>query len=243
MLETLPTESLETLSTDIITGHWPNFLAQDDFLQANLTREWVKFFKSIQGLSDRYVAKNTEQFSSQWIYRRYASITERERGKVLIDSHAIPDVVYEREMLGNLVLAVALTDKQHVSTAKLNGEPIAAYLEEAGFGYLYLPPLEKGRHEFTYSIGMQVLPLYVSHTGTSNIYRLYHAEMEVRIDLKMYGTQVVRVVGIDKPTKVSSSNEFLTVNAFEYVDQARSVDLHIHGRNMQGERGTVIISF
>jgi len=243
MLATLPTEPLETFSTDIITGHWPNFLAQDDFLQADLTQEWVEFFKKIQGLSDRYVAKNTEQFSSQWIYRKYAKFTERERGRVLIDTLAIPDVVYERDMLGNLVLAVPLPEKQHVSTANLDGEPIAAYLEEAGFGYIYLPPLKKGQHEFTYSIGRQVLPLYVRHTGTSNVYRLHQAARELSIDLKMYGTQVVRVVGVEKPTKVSSSNEFLTVIAFEYDDEARSLDLHIHGRNMQGERGTVTISF
>jgi len=42
---------------------------------------------------------------------------------------------------------------------------------------------------------------------------------------------------------VSSSNEFLAVIAFEYDGEAKTLDLQIHGRDMQGERGTVSISF
>jgi len=187
-LATLPSEPIENFSSDIITAHWPNLLAQDDFLQADVTRAWVDLYKRIQRRSDRYLAKNTEQFSSQWIYNRFGRITEPEPGRVLIDTSSIPEVAYERDMLGNLVLAVALPEGKHVSTARLDGEPIPAYLEEAGFGYLYLPPLERGRHEFTYSTGDQVLPLYVNHTGTYNVYRLHQAEREVRMDLKMYGT-------------------------------------------------------
>ena len=87
------------------------------------------------------------------------------------------------------------------------------------------------------------MPTYVNHTGTYNVYRLDHVEDGVRINLEMYGIQTVRVVGVQLPAGVSSSNPFLQIVSFDYDPETSVLDMQISGRDMQGERGTIRISY
>lgn len=66
--------------------------------------------KKVQTRPDRYLAKNTEQLFSQWLYTRYTKVTETELGEVIIENTAMLGEVYENELLGNLVLAVVLKE-------------------------------------------------------------------------------------------------------------------------------------
>lgn len=70
-----------SLKTDIIESHWVNWLATDDFLQPAVKKKWILFFRSIQARADRYLAKNTEQLFSQWLYQRYTKVNEPFRGR------------------------------------------------------------------------------------------------------------------------------------------------------------------
>ena len=72
-LAALPTSPINRIVTDIIETHWTNLLAQDDWLQGFVNERWEKLFLAIQERPNRYLAKNTEQFSSQWLYKRHAN--------------------------------------------------------------------------------------------------------------------------------------------------------------------------
>ncbi|UCH09308.1 MAG: hypothetical protein JSU61_08690 [Fidelibacterota bacterium] len=242
-LAAVPSEPIETFETDIIESHWPNWLASDDFLQPALNQRWIDFFRAVQAERDRYLAKNTEQFSSQWLYFRYTTVEEARPGEVAIDNTAMPDEAYQEDFLGNLVLAVVLGEGEHVSEALLDGESVAAYLEEAGFGYIYLPPLEQRRYDFTYAVGDETMPAYVNHTGTYNIYTFRTNDEETVIDLKMYGTQELAVKVSAQPRAVRSSNPHLKVLDSTYDDQSGMYSLTLSGRDMQGERGTVTLTY
>lgn len=242
-LAAVPSESIETFETDIIESHWPNWLAQDDFLQPELNQKWIAFFREIQATRDRYLAKNTEQFSSQWLYFRFTTLAEARRGEVVIDNTAMPDEAYQADFLGNMVLAVALGEGEHVSKALLEGEPVAAYLEEAGFGYIYLPPLERRRYGFTYEVSDATMPAYVNHTGTYNVYAFRSGDEETVVDLKMYGTQEVAVKVPAQPKAIRSSNPHLKVLGSTYDDQSGMSSITLSGRDMQGERGILTLTY
>jgi hypothetical protein len=105
---TLPRTPLVQQQTDIIESHWPNWLAQDDFLQREVTDKWIAYYKSVQQQSDRYVAKNTEQLHPQWLYKRYCKVIETRPGTVTIDNSSMPSEPYRFNMLGSMVLKLKL---------------------------------------------------------------------------------------------------------------------------------------
>ncbi len=238
----LPKEPLERYETDIIESHWANWLATDDFLQPSLNQQWIDYFRSIQSHPDHYLAKNTEQFSSQWLYKKYTMVSEKLPGTVIIDNKNMPQEPYKYELLGNMVLSISLTHNQHVSKAELNGEPISAYFEEAGYGYIYLPPLQRKDYKLTYEIGDASMPLFVNNTGTYNIYEVSIKKNQMKFDLKMYGTQTVRIK-CPLPTAVLSSNPYLKIIKQTYDVDNQLLLLEIYGRDMQGERGEITVAF
>lgn len=67
-LSTLPRTPIDEQESSVIESHWSNWLAQDDFLQAAVNEEWINYYKQAQNQENRYIAKNSEQFNSQWLY-------------------------------------------------------------------------------------------------------------------------------------------------------------------------------
>lgn len=242
-LASLPSEPIDNFKTDIIESHWPNWLAQDDFLQHDLNQKWIEFFEDVQERPDRYLAKNTEQLFSQWLYSSYTKVSEFEPGEVVIDNTAMPYEVYENEFLGNLVLAVALQDDQHLSRAELDGEPIPACDEAGGYGYLYLPPINKAVSRLSYAIGREMISNCVLNRGTYNIYRVAQMDGTLEIDLKMYGEQTVEVRTPEPPSEITSSNPFLQVVDYNYSQSEEITRIEVKGRDMQGELGQLTLVF
>ena len=236
--DSIPAET----SSVVVESHWANWLAYDDHLQRAVNRQWINYLRKIQADRDHYLSKNTEQLYSQWLYKKYTKVSEPKTGKVLIDNRSMIDDAYQYDHLGNIVLAVELKEGEHVSSARLDDKPIAAYYEAEGFGYIYLPPLSKKNYTLEYKIGNQRIDRHVYNNGTYNVYNVIDHGSSLEIDLKMYGEQVVEVY-TSKPTSVISSNENLRVSSFSYDDERNIAYLTINGRNIQGERGTISLKY
>ncbi|MGD8780831.1 MAG: hypothetical protein PVH88_17935 [Ignavibacteria bacterium] len=240
-LSALPKESYDKYESDVIETHWPNLLAQDYSLQDELNKKWVEFFKNIQRSDTKYLSKNTEQNNSQWLYKKYAQV-EIEDGKVFIDNSQMPDDAYKYDLLGNFVLKIKLNDGQHISKALLNAQPISAYFEDEGFGFIYLPKLEKENYELDYEVGSNYIDKVVYNKGTYNVYSVKDKDGKFVFDIKMYGTQNVNIK-CPKPVKVSSSNPNLEILSQEYSEADNELILLVKGRDMQGEKGTITVNF
>ncbi len=241
-LASLPTEPIESFETDIIETHWPNLLAADDFLQPALNRQWIAFFKNVQSRPDRYLAKNTEQLYAQWLYKRHTQVEELVSGEVTIDNRSMPEEAYVSGIVGNLVLAVPLEHGQHISEALLDGAPIAAYYEDGGYGYIYLPPLERKVYRFEYGVGGAPMRRVVNNTGTYTVYDVDDFDTEMRLDIKMYGQQYVEI-RTTPPKSVASLNEHLRIESQRYDSDRGVLILLMSGRNIQGERGTIVLNY
>lgn len=238
----LPREAVDAYESDIIESHWANWLATDDFLQPDLNQEWIDYFMEIQAHPDHYLAKNTEQFSSQWLYRKYASVEETAPGNVTIDNRNMPEKAYQYKLLGNLVLAIPLTEGKHFSDGALNGKPIPACYETSGFCYLYLPPLQKKKYALTFQLGDTPMDRIVHLDGTYNVYQVEDQGNKFRIQIRMYGTQEVKIK-CDAPDKVRSLNPHLKILSQVHDDQTGLLILTLKGRDMQGETGWIEILF
>ncbi|MGQ9798405.1 MAG: hypothetical protein ACUVRG_03790 [Ignavibacterium sp.] len=240
-LAALPTAPLEEYKTDIIETHWPNWLAQDYFLQSELNKQWINYYKNIQRSKTHYLAKNTEQFYSQWLYKKYANV-DISKGKILIDNRNMPQIVYDEDLLGNLVIKIALDYNQHVSKAEINGKPISAYNEDEGFGFIYLNKLGKDTYELTYEIGEKTMPIYINNTGTYNIYDVAITKNSLDFKIKMYGTQTVKIK-CPEPKSIKSDNPNLKIISSNYDKKDELLFLELYGRNIQGEVGNILINF
>jgi hypothetical protein len=241
-MASLPKQKLEEYKTDIIEAHWANWLATDDFLQHELNQQWIAYFQDIQKSEKHYLAKNTEQLHSQWLYNHFTKIEEEKIGTVNIDNTKMPKEAYNNDLLGNLVLKIKLKDNEHVSSAKLKDGNIAAYFEEFGYGFIYLPRLQQEKYQLTYIVGEEELPIFVNNTGTYNVYSVNTNENEIDISLRMYGTQNV-LIKTSKPKKVISDNEYLKILSEKYDENKQMLSLELYGRDMQGETGNLKLIF
>jgi len=240
--ESLPTVPPLDQESDVIESHFVNWLSEERDRQSDITGKWIAFFRSVQELEERYLAKNTEQLHSQWLYNRYTRINESDPGEVIIDNTDMPDEAFNFNLLGNMVLKIRLENGKHVSFASFDNMPIASYFEECGYAFLYLPPVKKGTHVLKYETGSFPMPEYIFNAGTYNIYRFENKERSIEIDIKMYGTQNV-TIKCRRPVAVDSSNPNLRILSVSY-DQAKALlSINISGRNITGESGTIVLTF
>ncbi|MFO7445002.1 MAG: hypothetical protein R6W90_01490 [Ignavibacteriaceae bacterium] len=238
-LASLPAASLEEYETDIIETHWPNWLAQDYFLQEELNKKWIEFFTNIQKSKTHYLAKNTEQLYSQWLYKKYTKVKEV-KGKIFIDNRNMPADAYNGDLLGNMVLKIELKENQHISKAEINGSTVSAYYEDAGYGFIYLNRLEQKEYVLTYETGVDTLPVYINNTGTYNIYSFKNTVTNIIFRIKMYGTQAVRIK-CPNPISVNSDNPRLKIISSNYNNSEKILSIEICGHDIQGEQGIISI--
>jgi hypothetical protein len=238
-LAQLPTVPLDSQKTDIIESHWPNWLAQDSFLQASVSEKWIAYYKMVQHNENRYLAKNTEQLYSQWLYKKYTTVEEKVPGNVVIDNSKMTDDAYKSKLLGNLVLKVKINPGQHI-TADLDNRAIPAYFEDAGYAFLYLPPLEKKRYVLKYTFENKATPSYVYNDGTYNVYGISPEKNMLTVDLKIYGTQVVKIK-CKNAKEVTVDNPFIRINKKHYDPSTGFLNLEMSGRDFQGEKGKIKI--
>ncbi len=238
-LDALPTVPIEEHETDIIETHWANWLAQDDFLRQEVTDRFKAYYRMVNETTHRYVAKNTEQLYAQWLYKKYAKITEPSAGLVLIDNTAMPDEAYENNILGTLVLKIKLKEGQHLSDAQLNGKPMAVLQEVAGFGILYLPQLAQKKYQLSYRLGTERMPVLLDYTGTFNVYEFVPSYQKSQIRLRVYGTQDIVIQGVIKPSSIDIDNPNLYLVKTNYDIASQKLSMTLKARDMQGETAWV----
>lgn len=240
-LAALPTVPVSEQESDIVETHFPNWLAQDDFLQPPVTKKFIDYYKMVQQTPDRIVAKNTEQFYSQWLYKKYTKIVETKPGNVEIDNTQMPDDPYTYDMLGNLTLKIKLDEGKHVSSASINNKNIPAYFEDGGYGILYLPPLKQEKYILTYSVGDEMMPEVVFNDGTYNCYQLQNTGNELQVDLKVYGTQEVKVRCKKIPESIVSENSTVQILKTAYDKKNNWISVVLKAHNIQGEKTKLIL--
>ena len=226
----------------VVESHWANWLGFDDHLQPGVNQKWIDFLRTIQKDSNHYLAKNTEQLYSQWLYKEYTTIERSLEGVVLIDNRKMPVDAYKYDLLGNMVLALSLNQGEYISGATINGHPITALHETEDFVYVYLPRLEIDKYEFKYNLGRTKINHIVLNDGTYNVYDVKKSKKRMQIELKMYGEQIVKIRS-DKPKKVVSLNPDLVVLSYDYNSESSLISISVKGRDMQGEVGVLHIDY
>ena len=240
---TLPRQPIAEFDTDIIEAHWANLLATDDIFQTTVNGKWIAYLQSIEATEDHYLAKNTEQFYSQWLYKRNCTVTEPEPGRVVIDNRRMPQEAYRTGMVGPMVLKVKLSSGLHLSKATLNGQPIPSVQESQGFAHLYLPALPPEVAELKYEFGDHLPDSTVLNAGTYNVYARSTVGNSVRFKVRMYGEQDLTITTTSKPSSVTSSNPRLNVLNVRFDPKARTTTITLKAHDIQGESGDLNLKF
>ncbi len=153
----------------------------------------------------------------------------------------MPDEAYVHSKPGNMVLKVKLNENEHVSSASLNDKLVPAYFEDQGYAFLYLPPLEKKKYTLTFEIGKTAMPLAVYNDGTYNVYDLSQNAGEIKINVRVYGSQVVKV-SCPRPFNIASDNPALIIEKMDYNEHEQMAYVHVKAKDFQGVTGDVILS-
>ena len=234
-LNSLPKTPVDQQGSDVIEAHWPNWLAQDDFLQGEVTAAWIEYYRSIQRMNDRYIAKNTEQLHSQWLYRKFAEVNETSPGTVVIDNTKMPAEAYERSILGNLVLKVKLDHGQHISSATLNDNNVLTYFEDQGFGFVLLPLLKQQVYTFKYSVSNNELPVCIWNDGTYNVYDSEQTGEGINFSVRVYGEQTIKL-------KSPQAKDIMIEGDVSLVSSSEN-NFTVRSKDMQGSNARIFIRF
>ncbi|MFP4620391.1 MAG: hypothetical protein ACLFM7_03720 [Bacteroidales bacterium] len=242
---TLPHTPLAEQTCNMLRLHFPNWLAQDQFLQESVNKDFIQYYSEVQRTRDRYAAKNTEQFYSQWLYQKYTEVKSSGDGQIVVDNRNMPDKIYQHELLGNMVLKIDLEEGQHLQEASINGESIACYFEDQGYGFIYLPPLKKKKYRINYNMGSEVQMPHVYNDGTYNVYRFRHETGDsTALKVRVYGSQKLKIRNIPnyEPDQMSSSNKNLKIKEVSYCAQRQELTLSLKAHDIQGETGIIRMS-
>ena len=223
-------------------SHWTNYVEIDPANNHIAGDKWIAWFNKIKDEPDRYLPKNTAQLFSQYLYQRYADV-DIDGNIVEIDNTGMPDWAYELDLVGNLLLKLPLKSGTHVSSASLSGGDIACYYEDAGFGYVVLPKLEKSNYVLTYSTGTSEMSNCVLNDGTYNVDKFEIRGDSASLSLEMYGTQDVKVkLDTFKPAGMQSSIASLIINSSQWDEATNTLVMNITATDVQGIEGDILIS-
>jgi hypothetical protein len=161
---------------------------------------------------------------------------------VEIDNRKMPTEAYKNDLLGNMVFKIKLDKDQHIAAANINGNLIPSYFESEGFAFLYLPTLAQQKYTLQYSIAANEMPLYIFNDGTYNVYSLSKEGDSILIDMKMYGSQLVKIKCIN-PQAVISHTKGLSVIGFSYNSLDGLLNVTIAAADIQGTKGIIEIKY
>ena len=224
--------------TSYMTAHWTNFVDPDPALNRQAGDKWIKWFNMVKDDPERYVPRNTAQHYSQFLYRKYARITQDEQN-LTIDTTNMPCWAYDLGLLGNLMVKHKLREGEHISQASLDQGEVASYYEDRGYAYIGLPKLDRGIHKLELVSGKSDMPAYVLNEGTYNVKDFRSSGKNAYLGIEMYGTQDIKVKLRFTPREVTSNNLDLEILDWQY--DAPFITMSVRGRNIQGESGKIAI--
>jgi hypothetical protein len=230
-------------------AHFPNLwnTTVDD---TDAFDKWVAYLTGLNDSPNRYLAPNTAQCSSQWLYRNYAGLTPVDTGSAIIDTSGIPPEAYQHDLLSTLVMKVPLKPGQHVSRAAIDkGAQIAGYHEdEFGYGYLLIGhesnPMGRLSPDTRYTLQIETGDTFPDsyvdmYKKTFNLFSRNEFDDRFEIGIEMYGTQEVKMKTSQIPVSAASTNPNLTILKASYA--APFLTLTVSGKDIQGETGKLIV--
>lgn len=224
-------------------AHFPNLWNTEVTSRDGFDR-WVAYLSGLNDAPDRFLAANTIEASSQWLYRNFAQLIPVDKQTVIIDTTSIPDDAYSYELISTLVLKVPLKLGKHVSSAEVDhGAKVFGYKEdEYGYGYLLIGNGSNtmGRlspdTQYTVSItlGPDFMESYLDmYKKTFNVYAFDAAESQISVGIKMYGTQEIVIRTPRIPKTLLSDNRNLKI--LEATYDAPFLRILAKGKDIQGE--------
>ncbi len=223
-----------------VEAHFPNLWDAEE--------DWVAYLWGLNDAPDRMLGRNTAQVLSQWLYRKYASVSGSE-GTYTIDNTQMVEDAYTYDLLGTLILKTPLASGEHIQSAHLNGDAQILGCYEDGYGYGYLVighgtnpmgRLDRAVYTLKSTLGSAYMPAYVDLAGaTFNVFAFEWGARSASLKIEMYGTQDVRVRLPFIPTEVLSDNPDLEIVSWSW--EAPFVTIGVKGKDIQGEVGAIRI--
>jgi hypothetical protein len=154
----------------------------------------------------------------------------------------MPEEAYRRDLLGTMVLKVRCGQDQQLSLATLNGRIIPAFFCDGDFVFLCLPRLGRERYELRFALGSSAITGLVYHDGTFNVYDVVQEPQQMTVEVKMYGSQDVKV-RCQRPEAVDSLTPSLYVDDWSYDDARGIAVVRVRASDFQGVKGMVRLSW
>ena len=238
-----------------IEAHFPNVWddhdAADNVLAKTAVAKWTQYLLGVNDAPDRFLAKNTAQNHSQYLYRHHATL-HREGDAFVIDTTGMPAAAMAQDvasnLLGALVLKVPLAGV-HVTAATAGGGATVVATWEDDFGYGYLVVANPGRPMGRLDPGVYSLQVILGDPpmdgcvdlgkATFNVFALAPSAEGGSAVVEMYGTQDVVIRTGTCPASVVSGNPALVVNSFTCDAATHRLTASLTALDVQGVVGVL----
>jgi hypothetical protein len=240
-----------------VMTHLPNFYGEED--------AWVRWLQGIDGLSARWLPRNSAQAASQLLYAQHVRFSSTDEGGSLgrLDTRDVPADGYQQNVLGPLVLKVALESPPGDDAGAANDEASVSLDVTASGGLKVIARTrDAAHHEIVYlgdpeqpqgAVPPGVFDVQVSHSSeqegdyvelgssTANVFSLRRVTPDSHeLELEAYGRQTMDVVLPDSTVNVvQSTHDGLHVVDWSWDATRHRLHLTVEGDDVQGERGIV----
>lgn len=238
MLGQVPTMPIDYQNTDFVEAHWPNLLAQDNFLQERVRKEWVAFYREVNTQPNRYCSKNTAGQHSQFLYHRYTRL-QINNENIIIDNTGMPVDLAHQDWIQSLVIKIPLKEGKHLNDIRIDGNLLPAYYETGGYALLYVPKIVNEKYRLTYTVSDSLPKEIVLHDTTNQIHGLRRSEEEMIISGRFYGRQKIRLLTDKQIIGTESNHDLLQVGDIEKIENGYLIDCK--AINIQGVTAKIIL--
>lgn len=234
--EVVATPAAEAVS--ICGIHWPNLLRADPAENGQAVARWTAWLRRVGDQPGQVLAANARECFAQTVYRAFGRVEGLDDGFVL-DLTELPEAALAA--VGDLPVMVEVSGFTRLGRVAWGGLTPVWYRRQGSRAFVGLRPPGRVRAAVTFHPEAGPLQPVVYREGTYNVLDLRSGELELEIDVEVYGAQVVTVAPGFPPGQVEVTAGDLTIVSRHDVPSLGVVRLMVRGRDIQGSPGTITL--
>jgi len=226
-------------ATSICGIHWPNVLTEDPDRHREGVAVWVDYLRGLARHPGLMLGANTAETFSQWVYHTCSELRV-EGDRYILDASQIPDVALPYAECP--VVKIELPAGEHLSAVESDACRLVAYWEREGSGFMALKMESTCTASIQPRFGPELPQLAVLRTGTFDVLDLEHVPAGVRVTVRMYGRQELRLRVPFTPSSATTDVPGLSIDDFHFDGDMQTARVYLTGRDIHGEVGNVTVT-
>ncbi|MBI2298841.1 MAG: hypothetical protein HYU66_07820 [Armatimonadetes bacterium] len=239
----VPWDSADSVPTEVMTQgsvlgvHWPNLLAAHPEENGRAVARWVEHLRAVGEVAGQRLAANVRECHAQWAYSTFGRVTATDDGFAL-DLSGLPAEVAAG--VGDMPVVVDMGDYVRLGRASGEGARVVWYRRQGARAFLGVK-MDGRAASLRFDPAAGPIEPVVFREGTYNVLDVRESADGLRVELEMFGRQVVAVAMGFPPVAVEVEAGELRVEGSRKHAALGVCSVTVSAHDVQGARGTILL--